>query len=143
KEHPRAIAKEEPPRLDLFSFSLLSVSKTGAPNPTRDPIQIISWRKNGNTNNVILTRADSDQNTIQKFGEDITKINPDFVLSFETSLTTSTTLRLIPSRMLQNILEFGSLTRSLSMRRLTSTTGRNQTSERSLSNTWRHRPKPS
>jgi len=83
KEHPRAIAKEEPPRLDLFSFSLLSVSKTGAPNPTRDPIQIISWRKNGNTNNVILTRADSDQNTIQKFGEDITKINPDFVLSFE------------------------------------------------------------
>ena len=82
-DHPRPIAKEEPPSLDLFSFSLLSVSKTGAPSPIRDPIQIIGWRTNKNTNEVILTRADSDQGTIQKFGEDITKINPDFVLSFE------------------------------------------------------------
>ena len=83
KEHPRAIAKEEPPSLDLFSFSLLSASKTGAPSPIRDPVQIISFRTNKNTNEVILTRADSDQNTIQKFGEDVSKINPDFVLSFE------------------------------------------------------------
>ena len=83
KDHPRAIAKEEPPRLDLLSFSLLSVSKTGAPSPIRDPIQIVSWRTNQNTNDVILTRADSDQHTIQKFGEDITRINPDFVLTFE------------------------------------------------------------
>ena len=83
KEHPRAIAKEEPPRLDLFSFSLLSVSKTGAPSPIRDPIQIISWRTNEKTNEDILTRADSDQDTIQRFGEGVSKINPDFVLSFE------------------------------------------------------------
>ena len=83
KEHPRPVAREEPPKLDLFSFSLLSVSKTGAPSPIRDPIQIISWRTNNNTNDAILTRADSDQGTIQKFGEDIAKINPDFVLSFE------------------------------------------------------------
>ena len=83
KEHPHPIAKEEPPRLDLFSFSLLSVSKTGAPSPIRDPIQIISWRTNKNTNDAILTRADSDQDTIQRFGEDISKTNPDFVLSFE------------------------------------------------------------
>jgi DNA polymerase I len=83
KEHPRPIAKEEPPSLDLFSFSLLSASKTGAPSPIRDPIQIISWRTNKNTDDVILTRGDSDQGTIQKFGEDVTKVNPDFVLSFE------------------------------------------------------------
>ena len=82
REHPRAIAKEEPPELDLFSFSLLSVSKTGAPSPTRDPIQIITWRTNKNTDD-ILTRADSDQETIQKFGGDVSKINPDFILSFE------------------------------------------------------------
>ncbi|HVH16426.1 MAG TPA: DNA polymerase domain-containing protein [Candidatus Angelobacter sp.] len=82
-EHPRAITMDEPPRLGLLSFSLLSVSKTGAPSPMRDPIQIISWRTNKNTNDVIQTRADSDQNTIQKFSEDISKINPDFVLSFE------------------------------------------------------------
>lgn len=83
KEHPRAIAKEEPPSLDLLSLSLLSVSKTGAPSPIRDPIQIFSWRTNNNANDVILTRADSDQGTIQKFGEDVSKINPDVVLSFE------------------------------------------------------------
>ncbi len=82
-DHPRRIAKEEPPSIDLFSFSLLSVSKTGAPSPIRDPIQIISWRTNKNTDDIILTRADYDQGTIQKFGEDVTKVNPDFVLSFE------------------------------------------------------------
>src|SRR2546425_1611155 len=82
-DHPRPIPKEEPPSLDLFSFSLLSVSKIGAPSPIRDPIQIISWRTNKNTHDVILTRADSDQVTIQKFGEDVTETSPDFVLTFE------------------------------------------------------------
>src|SRR5437588_11653366 len=82
-DHPRPVPKEEPPSLDLFSFSLLSVSKTGAPSPIRDPIQIISWRTDKNANEALLTHADSDQATIQKFGEDVIKINPDFVLSFE------------------------------------------------------------
>jgi len=82
-DHPRPIAKEEPPRLDLFSFSLLSVSKTGAPSPIRDPIRIISWRTDKNANELLLTQADLDAGTIQKFGDDVTKINPDFVLSFE------------------------------------------------------------
>jgi len=82
-DHPRHIPKEEPPSLDLFSFSLVSVSKIGAPSPIRDPIQVISWRTNKNANEVLLTHADSDQATIQKFGEDVIKINPDFVLSFE------------------------------------------------------------
>src|SRR5947209_6993738 len=83
KDHPRPVPKEEPPSLDLFSFSLLSVSKTGAPSPIRDPIQIISWRTDKNANEALLTHADSDQITIQKFGEDVIRINPDFVLSFE------------------------------------------------------------
>jgi DNA polymerase, archaea type len=82
-DHPRPIAREEPPSIVLFSFSLLSVSKTGAPSPIRDPIQMISWRTNKDTDDVILTRANSDQGTIQKFSEDVTKVNPDFVLSFE------------------------------------------------------------
>src|SRR5213080_2881090 len=82
-DHPRSIPKEEPPSLDLFSFSLLSISKIGAPSPIRDPIQVISWRTNKNANEVLLTNADSDQATIQKFGEDVVKNNPDFVLSFE------------------------------------------------------------
>src|SRR5438552_163172 len=82
-DHPRPVPKEEPPSIDLFSFSLLSVSKTGAPSPIRDPIQIISWRTDKNANEALLTHADSDQATIQKFGEDVIKINPDFVLSFE------------------------------------------------------------
>jgi len=82
-DHPRSIPKEEPPSLDLFSFSLLSISRIGAPSPIRDLIQIIGWRTNKNTNEVLLTYGDSDQATIQKFGEDIIQINPDFVLSFE------------------------------------------------------------
>ncbi len=82
-DHPHAIAKEELPSLDLFSFSLLSVSKIGAPNAIRDPVQLISWRTNKDSSEVLLTQAHSDESIIQKFGEDVTKTNPDFVLSFE------------------------------------------------------------
>src|SRR5438309_5345255 len=81
-DHPRSIPKEEPPSLDLLSFSLLSVSKIGAPSPIRDPIKLISWRTE-KANDVLLTEAHSDQTTIQTFGEDVIKNNPDFVLSFE------------------------------------------------------------
>jgi DNA polymerase I len=82
-DHPSPVAKEEPPKLDLFSFSLLSVSKTGAPSAMRDPIRIISWRTDKNANEVLQIDADSDAVTIQKFGEDVMKTNPDIVLSFE------------------------------------------------------------
>ncbi len=82
-DHPKPIAKEEPPRLDLFSFSLLSISKTGAPSPIRDPIQIIGWRTSKAQNEVLQTKADSDDETIREFGGHVSKTNPDFVLTFE------------------------------------------------------------
>ena len=82
-DHPKPIAEEEPPRLDLFSFSLLSVSKTGAPSPIRDPIQIIGWRSSKAENEVLQTKADSDDETIREFGGHVSKTNPDFVLTFE------------------------------------------------------------
>src|SRR5213080_2110090 len=82
-DHPHAIAREEPPSVDLFSFSLLSVSKIGAPSAIRDPVQVVSWRTNKDANEVLLTQTHSDESTIQRFGEDVTKINPDFVLSFD------------------------------------------------------------
>ncbi len=82
-DHPTPIPKEEPPRLDLLSFSLLSVSKTGAPSPIRDPIQIIGWRNNKNENEVLQTKTDSDGETIREFGDHVSKTNPDFVLNFE------------------------------------------------------------
>src|SRR3989442_6949928 len=68
-DHPHAIAKEEPPSLDLFSFSLLAVSKIGAPSAIRDPVQVVSWRTNKDANQVLLTQAHSDERTIQSFGE--------------------------------------------------------------------------
>src|SRR6266568_7620148 len=82
-DHPKPIAKEEPPRLDLFSFSLLSVSKTGAPSPIRDPIQIIGWRSSKAENEVLQTKADSDDETIREFGGHVSKTNPDVILTFE------------------------------------------------------------
>lgn len=81
--HPVAIAKEEPPRLDQFSFSLLSVSKTGAPSPVRDPIRIIAWTTNKNEAQAIQNEKESDSSTIQKFSDELSKTNPDIVLSFE------------------------------------------------------------
>src|SRR5207244_3901336 len=79
----RAVPKEKHPRVDLFSFSLLSISKIGAPSAIRDPVQVVSWRTNKDAKEVVLTQTPSDESTIQRFGEDVTKINPDFVLSFE------------------------------------------------------------
>jgi len=81
--HPVAILREEPPRLDLFSFSLISVSQTGAPSPMRDAIQIIAYATNSNQREVLQTSSDSDGKTIQELGDRISKINPDFVLSYE------------------------------------------------------------
>lgn len=81
--HPVAIAKEEPPRLDMFSFSILSVSKTGAPSPLRDPIRIIAYTTNKNEAQAIQNEKESDSAAIQKFSEQLSKTNPDIVLSFE------------------------------------------------------------
>jgi DNA polymerase, archaea type len=81
--HPIAIPREETPKLDLFAFSLLSVSKTGAPSPIRDPIQTIAYTTNKNENGVLQSRADSDGRVIEEFGDHVSKVNPDFVLSYE------------------------------------------------------------
>jgi DNA polymerase I len=81
--HPRPIPREEPPSLDLFAFSLLSVSKTGAPSPLRDPVQIIAYATNKNQHSVLQSKSDSDAETIEGFGEHISRINPDFVLNYE------------------------------------------------------------
>src|SRR5256712_2128228 len=86
KDHPHAISREESPSVDLFSFSLLSISKIGAPSAIRDPVQVVSWRTNKDATEVVLTKPPSEESTIKRFGEDATKINPDFVLSLgETS----------------------------------------------------------
>jgi DNA polymerase I len=82
-DHPSAIPREEPPALRVFSFSQLSVSKTGAPSPTRDPVRIIAWIANKTQRGVLQTPSDSDAETIKDFGDNILKVNPDFVLSYE------------------------------------------------------------
>ena len=81
--NPIAIPKEEPPPLDLLAFSPISVNKTGSPSPTRDPIQIIAYSTNRDQREVLQTVSDFDGKTIQEFGDHISKINPDFVLSHE------------------------------------------------------------
>jgi DNA polymerase, archaea type len=81
--HPRAIEREEPPDVQLFAFSPLSVSKTGAPNAIRDPVQLITYTTRSGKSAILQTQADSDGPTIKEFGEHISKINPDFVLSYD------------------------------------------------------------
>jgi DNA polymerase, archaea type len=81
--HPRAIEREEPPDVQLFAFSPLSVSKTGAPNAIRDPVQLIAYTTRSGKSAILQTQADSDASTIKEFGEHISRINPDFVLSYD------------------------------------------------------------
>jgi DNA polymerase I len=82
RTHPIPIPREEPPKLDLFTFSLLSVSKTGGPSPIRDPIKSVAYETNKESG-VLESRGDSDGRLIEEFGEHISKTNPDFVLSYE------------------------------------------------------------
>src|SRR5215472_5348767 len=81
--HPIAIPREEPPKLSVLAFSPLAISKTGAPSAIRDPIRIISTTTTGQRAEVLQTQAESDAEIIQQFGNTVSKINPDFVLSFE------------------------------------------------------------
>jgi DNA polymerase, archaea type len=81
--HPRPIQREEPPSLELFAFTLLSISKTGAPSPIRDHIRLIIYATSKNETHVLQSHADSDDKTIEEFGEHVSKLNPDFVLSYE------------------------------------------------------------
>ncbi len=85
--HPRPILREEPPSVDLLAFSLLSISKTGAPSPTRDPIRLIAYTANKNETAVLQSRTEADDKVILEFGEHVSKINPDFVLSYEGNST--------------------------------------------------------
>ena len=88
RDHPVPTTKEEPPKLDLFAFSILSASKTGAPSPSRDPVQIVSWTTNNGSSRLEQTHNDLDNETIAKFGDAISKNNPDFVLSYESNSVT-------------------------------------------------------
>jgi len=83
KDHPSPTSKEEPPKLVLFGFSILSVSKTGAPSPSRDPVQVVSWITNHESHGLDQSLDDTDNETIRRFGDDLSKGNPDFVLSYE------------------------------------------------------------
>jgi DNA polymerase, archaea type len=80
--HPKAVPREEPPRVDVFAFSSLSVSRTGSPSPTRDPIRVIV-STTGEAIEVLRAQSESDAELIHDFGEVISKTNPDFVLTFE------------------------------------------------------------
>ncbi|HEX4920767.1 MAG TPA: DNA-directed DNA polymerase, partial [Candidatus Bathyarchaeia archaeon] len=83
KDHPKPTSKEEPPKLDLFAFSILSVSRTGSPSAVRDPVQVVAWTTNRESSGVHQTKDDSDNETIREFGNIFLKNNPDFVLSYE------------------------------------------------------------
>lgn len=83
KDHPAPTSREEPPKLDLFAFSILAVSMTGAPSAARDPVQMVAWTTNKESSGVHLTQDDSDNETIREFGDGISQNNPDFVLSYE------------------------------------------------------------
>jgi DNA polymerase, archaea type len=82
KDHPAPTSKEDPPKVDLFAFSILSVSKTGAPSPARDPVRIVSWTTNKGSNGLHETHDDSDKETIAEFGDRVSRNNPDFVLNY-------------------------------------------------------------
>ncbi len=81
--HPSKTSRDEPPKFDFFAFSHLEVSKTGAPSPMRDPIQLIAYDTNSGRSGVLQTKADSDGIVIDEFGRQVSTTNPDFVLSYD------------------------------------------------------------
>ena len=80
--HPIPTRKEEPPAIEILSFSLLAVSKTGAPSPVRDPIRFIGYARSKNTSELLENSTESDAEIIRQFNATISRIDPDFVVSF-------------------------------------------------------------
>ncbi len=80
--HPEPTAIEQPPKLRLLAFSILSVSKTGSPSPIRDPVRIVAWTTEDGRKEVIESRTESDKEALEKFGEAVIKADPDIVFTF-------------------------------------------------------------
>ncbi len=81
-DHPRQTPTEQPPKLRVLAFSTLIVSKTGSPSPLRDPINLIVWRMGDGRKGILQSESDSDREILERFGDAISKANPDVVLSF-------------------------------------------------------------
>ncbi len=80
--HPVATATEQPPKLRVLAFSVLAVSKTGSPSPLRDPLRMIVWRTEDGGKGALQSSSESDKEILENFGEELTEVNPDIVLSF-------------------------------------------------------------
>lgn len=80
--HPVAGVRTDPPELRALGFSLLTVSPAGSPNPARDPIRIISWRRTDGKHAMLEASGDSDENLLDGFTQIIVDYNPDVLFSF-------------------------------------------------------------
>jgi len=80
--HPVATSTEQPPKLRVLAFAVLAVSKTGSPTPLLDPVRLIVWRTEDGGKGVLQSNSESDKEVLEKFGKELTEVNPDIVLSF-------------------------------------------------------------
>ncbi len=81
-EHPIPTSIEESPKLGLFAFTILAASKTGLPSPRRDAVQAIAWTTSEGQSDLIESRDRSDRELLEQFTAELTKANPDVVLTF-------------------------------------------------------------
>ncbi|HZY93357.1 MAG TPA: DNA-directed DNA polymerase [Candidatus Bathyarchaeia archaeon] len=81
-EPPVPASTEESPKLVLFAFALLVSSRAGLPSPRRDPVQAIAWTTSEGKSGLIESSDRSDRELLEQFTTELTKANPDVVLSF-------------------------------------------------------------
>ncbi len=81
--HPVSTATENFPELRTLGFSLLSVSEAGSPSPARDPIRLISWKRNDGKDGLVESSKSSDGELLETFSQTIIDYNPDVLFSFE------------------------------------------------------------
>jgi len=79
---PNLIEKKDVPDLKILSFSITCYSKVGFPNPTKDPIILISACTNFNDKKQFFAFNFNDKEVINDFSRFINEFNPDIIVGF-------------------------------------------------------------
>lgn len=84
---PVCVDSDEPPKMRVLSFSLLTAAEGGSARADRDPIRAIGVARDGGVAEIYVSNADGDSNCIEQFVSQVKQYDPDIIVGFESNKT--------------------------------------------------------
>lgn len=82
---PEAYEKFDLPPLKLLAFSAVYYTRIGSPNPSRDPILVVSTISNNGEKKVFTARNNDDKSLIREFVNYIQQFDPDIIVGYNSN----------------------------------------------------------